>query len=202
MKKALLATFMCFVSFEMQALEYEKQFENDQICVAKAKISPHEEIGLHRDAYPQVVIALKGGTITRLEADGRTTDVKFPTGEAVFRKADPENEQHRTVNNSSEPVELVIIQLKNSSSEYTKADEKSHEIAINIKINCPMSTELKDFVKSIPPAGNYSSSFEEWKSSFINNMTKLIRLVESEKISNSFWSVQTDDHLSQEVKDK
>ncbi len=202
MKKVLLATLMCFLSFEMQALEYEKQFENDQICVAKAKISPHEEIGLHRDVYPQVVIALKGGTITRLEADGRTTDVKFPTGEAVYREADPENEQHHSVNNSSESVELITIQLKNSLPEFTKVDEKSHEIAIDIKINCPMSTELKEFVKSIPPAGNYSSSFEEWKSSFINNMTHLIRLVESEKISNSFWSVKTDDRLSQEVKDK
>jgi hypothetical protein len=110
--KKMLAVLMCFLSFDMQALEYEKQFENDQICIAKAKISPHEEIGLHRDVYPQVVIALKGGTITRLEADGRTTDVKFPTGEAVFREADSEIEQHRSVNNSSEPVELIIIQLK------------------------------------------------------------------------------------------
>ncbi len=63
-----------------------------------------------------------------------------------------------------------------------------------------MGTELKDFVKSIPPAGNYSSSFDEWKSSFIHNMTQLIRLVESEKVFNSFWSVKTDDRLSQEVK--
>jgi quercetin dioxygenase-like cupin family protein len=185
----------------MQALEYEQQFENDQICIGKATIAPHEEIGLHRDLHPQVVIALKGGTITRLEANGQTTDVKFPTGKAVFREADPENEQHRSVNNSSEPVELIIIQLKNSTPICTKADEKSHEIAIDIKINCPMSIELKDFVKSVPPAGNYSSSFEEWKSSFINNMTQLIRLVESEKVFNSFWSVKTDDRLSQEVKD-
>lgn len=63
-----------------------------------------------------------------------------------------------------------------------------------------MSTELNNFVKSIPPAGNYSSSFKEWKTSFINNMTQLIRLVDSEKVSDSFWSVKTDDRLSQEVK--
>ncbi|WP_068466661.1 cupin domain-containing protein [Candidatus Protochlamydia phocaeensis] len=200
--KKVLAILMCSRFFQIQALEYEQQFENDQICIGKATIAPHEEIGLHRDMHPQVVIALKGGTITRLEADGRTTDVKFPTGKAIFRKADPENEQHRSVNNSSEPVELIIIQLKNSQSVNQKVDEESHDIAIDIKINCPMSTELKDFVKSIPPAGNYSSSFEEWKSSFVNNMTNLIRLVESEKISNSFWSVKTDDRLSQEVKDK
>lgn len=198
--KKILAILMCSLSFQIQSLEYEQQFENDQICIGKVTIAPHEEIGLHRDTHPQVVIALKGGTITRLEADGRTTDVKFPTGKAVVREPDPENEQHRSVNNSSESVELIIIQLKNSTPISTKADEKSHEIAIDIKINCPMSTELKDFVKSIPPAGNYSSSFEEWKSSFINNMIQLIRLVESEKVFSSFWSVKTDDRLSQEVK--
>jgi hypothetical protein len=38
-------------SASVQALEYEPQFENDQISVAKAKIQPHEEIGLHRDAH-------------------------------------------------------------------------------------------------------------------------------------------------------
>lgn len=108
----LLTAFMCCLSLEILALEYEQLFENDQICVAKAKISPHEEIGLHRDVYPQVVIALKGGVITRLEADGQMTEVKFPTGVAVFRAADPENELHRSVNNSSEPVELIIIHLK------------------------------------------------------------------------------------------
>lgn len=199
--KRILAALMCFLSFEMQALEYEKQFENDQICIGKAKIAPHEEIGLHRDEYPQVVIALKGGTITRLETDGRTKDLKFPTGETVFRDADPENELHRSVNNSSQPIELIIIQLKNNTPINAKADEKSHEISVDIRINCPMSTELQDFVKSIPSAGNYSSSFEEWKSSFINNMTQLIRLIESEKVYHSSWSVKTDDLLSEEVKD-
>ena len=194
--RKILALLMCFLSLQMQALEYEQQFENDQICIGKAKIAPQEEIGLHRDAHPQVVIALKGGIITRLEADGRTTDVKFPTGTAVFRDADPENELHRSVNNSSEPVELIIIQLKNKSPINTKADEKSHEIAIDIKMTCPMSNELEDFVKSIPLADNYSSSFEEMKFSFVNNMTQLIRLVESEKVFNSFWSVKTDDRLS------
>ena len=100
----------------LQALEYEVQFENEQVSVARAKIMPNEQVGLHRDAYPQVVIALKGGTITRLEANGTTTDVKFPTGVAVFREIDPPNELHKSVNNGTEPVELIIIQLKSSLS--------------------------------------------------------------------------------------
>lgn len=111
MQKVLLG-FACFLTTGIQALEYQLQFENDQVCAAKAKILPHEEIGLHRDVYPQVVVALQGGTISRLEADGRTVDVEFPTGTAVFRPADPENQLHSSVNRSENPVELMIIQLK------------------------------------------------------------------------------------------
>lgn len=110
--KYVLPVAACLLSFGLQALEYEVQFENDQVSIAKVKIMANEEIGLHRDAYPQVVVALKGGTITRLEANGSTTDVKFPTGVAVFREVDPPNELHKSVNRGAEPVELMIVQLK------------------------------------------------------------------------------------------
>lgn len=189
--KTILLCLACLLTLKIHSFEYEPQFENDQICVARAKIQPNEEIGLHRDAYPQIVIALKGGTITRLEANGQVTDVKFPTGVAVVRNPDPENELHKSVNKSSQPIELVIIQLKDTPP-VVKKEKGTHDVALNIKISCPPSAEFEQFVKSIPPAGNYSSSFTEWKSSFINNMNQLIRLVESEKVSNSWWSVKTD----------
>lgn len=112
--KKMLAIALCFLTFKIQAFEYEQLFENEQFCVARAKIMAHEEIDLHRDIYPAIVIASKGGIITRLEADGRTTDVNFPTDVAVFREADPENEFHRSVNRSDDLIELTIVQLKNS----------------------------------------------------------------------------------------
>ncbi len=111
--KSWLFCLFCLISLQAQALEYEIQIENDHVSVARAKIMPHEEIGLHRDAYQQVVIALQGGIITRLEADGSTVDVNFPTGKAVFREIDPPDQLHKSVNNSAVPIELVIIQLKN-----------------------------------------------------------------------------------------
>ncbi len=113
--KYTLFAIACMVSCELQALEYKVEFENDQISVAKFKMLPNEEVGLHRDACPQIVIALKGGTITRLEANGTTTDVSFPTGVAVVRGIDPPNELHRSINKGTEPVELIIIQLKENN---------------------------------------------------------------------------------------
>lgn len=111
--KCILFGIICFLSFGLQAFEYEVQFENEKVSVAKIKIMPNEEIGLHRDPYPHVVIAERGGTITRFETNGTTTDVIFPTRVAVFRESDPPNELHKSVNKGSEPVELIVIQLKN-----------------------------------------------------------------------------------------
>lgn len=114
MKKFLILA--CLALAQAQALEYEVQFENDQVCVSRVVIEPKEEIGLHRDSLPQIVVGLRGGTITRLEADGREVDVEFPTGKAVYRPVDPENELHRSVNRSNAPIEIIIIQMKNNSN--------------------------------------------------------------------------------------
>jgi len=111
--KTLLLCLICSLSLKVQGLEYEIQLENGSVRVARVKIMPQEEIGLHRDTHPQVVVALQGGVITRLEADGSTTDVNFPTGQAVFRDVDPPEQLHKSVNSSPTPVELIIIQLKN-----------------------------------------------------------------------------------------
>jgi len=113
MKKFLILA--CLALTQIQPLEYEVQFENDQVCVSRLVIEPKEEIGSHRDASPQVVVGLRGGTITRLEADGREVEVQFPTGKAVYRPVDPENELHKSVNRSNSPVEIIIIQMKTGS---------------------------------------------------------------------------------------
>lgn len=112
MKKML--GLVCLIFAQAQAMEYEVQLENDQFCVSKVVIEPQEEIGWHRDALPQIVIGLRGGTITRLESDGREVDVQFPTGKAVYRPVDPEDELHKSVNKSDKPIEIMIVQLKNS----------------------------------------------------------------------------------------
>jgi hypothetical protein len=74
--------------------------------------------------------------------------------------------------------------------------EELQKIKIEIAIECPRSEEFDAFVKSIPQFGNYSVSLDEWKSSFTQNMTQLLHLVENEKISNSNWSVHLDDEFA------
>ena len=137
----------CFLAIEMHALEYVEQYKDDQIGISRVKILPQEEIGLHRDIFPQVVVALQGGTLTRLEADGREVDVEFPTGVAVLRQPDAGTELHRTVNKSSEPIELIITQLYNRNPLALEGKkENTHDIAVDIRINCPNSEEYDKFV--------------------------------------------------------
>ncbi len=93
-------------------MKYEALFENNQISLSKVTIMAHEEIGWHRDAYPEIVIAIRGGTITRVEENGTIIDVTFPTGIAVHRKADPINELHRSINKGSEDLELIVLAIK------------------------------------------------------------------------------------------
>ena len=79
------------------------------------------------------------------------------------------------------------------SSSLVANDEKLYQTQVEITISCPMSKEFQTFVNSIPRNDSgIDTDFEEWKSSFVENMTKLIELVESEKVSNSSWSVTTD----------
>ncbi len=111
MRKALVAA-ACVSILQAYAVEAEVQFENDHVRALTVKVLAHEEIGWHRDDCPRVLVSFKGGTITRIEADGSRVEVHLPKGEAVFLAADPDGELHRSVNNTCKPIELIVIQLK------------------------------------------------------------------------------------------
>lgn len=103
---------ICLLPFTAQALDYKLLNENEHTRVSKIKLMPGEEVGLHRDDLPRTVIGLKGGIIKRIEEDGSTKEIVFPTGEAVFLEADPIGEQHKGVNISAEPLEIIVIEYK------------------------------------------------------------------------------------------
>ncbi len=114
----VLILLLCLLTFKLPAFEYEQQFENSDVCVTRIKIFPHEEFPLHRDVYPKILVALQGGILTRLEADGREIDVVLPTGVPIFRKPDPENELHRAINRADEPIEVIAIEFKKEGECY------------------------------------------------------------------------------------
>jgi len=110
--KIFLFLAVAGLPFGLQSLEHEMLCDNEQVKVTKVSLAAKEEVGLHRDEHPHIVIAIKGGTVRRLELDGTTNDVHFPTGKVVHRDADPVGKLHRGINISDETVELIVVELK------------------------------------------------------------------------------------------
>lgn len=186
MKNAILGLITCLLSTQLYSSEH-KQFENDKICIIKASASSQEEVNFYNDIYPQVVIPIKESSITRLDENGHTTKIQVSPGQAMYFNPEDEKLTHKL----TESADFIIIQIKDNSPPLKK-EKDSHDISIEIKLNCPMSNELKSFVSSIPPKGNYTVSYDEWATSFKKNINELIKLVESEEIHHSWWSAKTD----------
>ncbi len=187
----LFASFLALV-FSLSALEYEVQFENNHVIISRAKIEANEEIGLHRDEIPSFVVAIKGGVLTRIEADGSENAVAFPTGTTIFRDVDPIGVYHRTQNRSNEAIELIIIQLKPSPLFRVKKSEGTKDLHIEIDLNCPPSEELDNYTKSVP-INNLNAELIDWQTSFIQSMNELTKLIESGKFDQAIWSSKVTD---------
>ncbi len=191
--KTAIVTIACIACFGAQALECEKYVDNDQVCISKVTLSPKEEVGPHHDPHHQVLIGLKNGMLNQISSDGKVSELYFVEGMPVFKDRDEANQYHRMANRSEDSMEVLVIEMKNDSLFERKKGDHSHDFSVNIRMNCPMSKELKNFIRAIPPSGNYSSNFDEWKSMFVDNMSQLVHLVQNEKIYNAFWSIRTDD---------
>jgi quercetin dioxygenase-like cupin family protein len=89
------------------------QFDNEHVEVWKSIILPNQPLTMHRHDHPRALIALKGGTLTVVTDQGRTYDMTWETGSAYWLDADPPGEMHGDVNDGPEPVEVIVVQLKN-----------------------------------------------------------------------------------------
>lgn len=89
------------------------QFENEHVEVWKSVIVPNQPLEMHRHDNPRAIIALRGGTLTVTNDAGESHDMTWETGSAYWLDADPPGELHGDVNEGSEPIEVIVVQLKN-----------------------------------------------------------------------------------------
>ncbi len=89
------------------------QFENEDVEVWKSIIVPNQPLEMHRHDNPRAIIALRGGTLTVTNDAGESHDMTWETGSAYWLEADPPGELHGDVNEGSEPIEVIVVQLKN-----------------------------------------------------------------------------------------
>ena len=92
----------------------EPQFENSEVRVWKSIIQPNQPLSLHRHDHGRTIVALKGGTLDVVDASGKTKEqMKWESGKAYWLDADPANTQHGDQNKGTEPIEVIVVELKN-----------------------------------------------------------------------------------------
>ena len=92
----------------------EPQFENSEVQVWKSIISPGTPLGLHRHDHGRALISLNGGELNVVDGSGKVLDVyKLEAGKAMWLDADKPGTQHADVNPGKQPVEVIVVQLKN-----------------------------------------------------------------------------------------
>lgn len=119
MKVALLLSFVAggAVMWGRQqvpeATHRETQFENDQVRVWKSVILPRQPLTMHRHEHGRTLIALTGGDLKVVGPDGKTLNTyHWEKGKAYWLDADPPGQTHADVNDTSHPIEVIVVELR------------------------------------------------------------------------------------------
>ena len=111
----IVATGVAVAALQQQAsgTRRELQFENANVRVWKSIIMPHLPLALHRHDIGRTIVALKGGTLDVVDANGNTIQqLKWETGKAYWLDADPPGQQHGDLNRTSEPIEVMVVEMR------------------------------------------------------------------------------------------
>ena len=99
---------------QQTATRREPQFENEQVQVWKSIIMPNQPLALHRHDFGRTIVALKGGTLDVVDGKGQTLQkMAWESGKAYWLDADVPNTQHGDMNKGKEPMEVIVVELKN-----------------------------------------------------------------------------------------
>ncbi len=90
----------------------EPQFENANVKVWKSIILPKQPLTMHRHEHGRALIALKGGTIDIVQKTGESEKHLWESGKAYWLDKDLPNTQHADVNNGTEPIEVIVVELQ------------------------------------------------------------------------------------------
>ncbi len=92
----------------------EPQFENSEVKVWKSIIMPNQPLALHRHDHGRTIVTLKGGTLDVVDAKGATMEkMVWESGKAYWLDADKAGTQHGDLNKGKEPMEVIVVELKN-----------------------------------------------------------------------------------------
>lgn len=91
----------------------EPQFENQHVRVWKSIIMPKQPLALHRHEKGRALVALKGGQLKVVDKDGKAIKTyDWESGRAYWLDADPPGQMHGDLNDTSEPIEVIVVEMK------------------------------------------------------------------------------------------
>lgn len=113
---AMFAAGVAVGAWQQQAAasRREPQFENEHVKVWKSIILPNQPLTLHRHDHGRTIVALKGGTLDVVDANSKTLQsMKWESGKAYWLGVDPAGQQHADLNRGKEPMEVIVVEMKN-----------------------------------------------------------------------------------------
>jgi quercetin dioxygenase-like cupin family protein len=91
----------------------EPQFENEYVRAWKSTIMPKQPLSMHRHDHGRALIALTKGQLKVVDQNGKPiTTYNWERGKAYWLDADPPGQMHADVNDSSRPIEVIVVELK------------------------------------------------------------------------------------------
>jgi len=123
MIRRLIVLALCAASFGAGALwaqqsqasgtRREPQFENNDVKVWKSIIMPNQPLALHRHEKGRALIALKGGQLHVVDKDRKPIHTyNWESGKAYWLDADPAGQMHGDLNEGSQPIEVIVVEMK------------------------------------------------------------------------------------------
>lgn len=91
------------------------QFSNDKVSVWKTVISKttSQVLKMHRHEHDRVLVAFTNGLLKITNDIGKVHYLKLEKNKAYYLSKDVPNELHKDENMSAEPIEVLVIELKN-----------------------------------------------------------------------------------------
>jgi quercetin dioxygenase-like cupin family protein len=88
------------------------QFDNDHATAWKSVIPAHSQSTMHRHDHFRALIALTGGELKTVTADGQTNVTALEKGKAYWFAPMPPGVTHRDVNDTDQTIEVVVVEVK------------------------------------------------------------------------------------------
>jgi quercetin dioxygenase-like cupin family protein len=96
-----------------RATRREPQFENEYVRAWKSIIMPKQPLAMHRHDHGRALIALNGGQLKVVDKDGNVLNTyRWERGKAYWLVADPPGQMHADLNDTSRPIEVIVVELK------------------------------------------------------------------------------------------